>query len=104
VPEEEIEVKIRIKGPIGVTQPFKQGGVWRLTIPKKAVKQADLEAKAKEFFAYVFVETDKGLLLVPLTKVVNTPNLKEALDFIDVSNLTNKDLEMLFEEDNTEAT
>lgn len=97
----DTEIKIKIKGPVGVAKPFKQGkdGVWRLTIPKEVVKENNLEVKTKGFFAYVFVDTDKGLLLVPLSKMVNPSSLREALDFIDISNLTDEDLEILFKEE-----
>jgi len=99
--EEEGKVEVKIKGPLGVAKPFPQGGVWRLTIPKKAVKEYNLEEKTKrkEFFSYLFLDTDKGILLLPLEKVVNPKNIKEALKFIDLSYLTEEDFEILFEEE-----
>ena len=33
------------------------------------------KTREKEYFYYVFLDTDKGLLLVPLDKVVNPKNL-----------------------------
>ena len=95
------KVEIRIRKPLGVAKPFPQGGVWRLTIPKKVVREHGLEQKMKrkEFFSYIFLDTDKGLLLVPLDKVVNPKNLRDALNLVDISYMSNKDLELLFQEE-----
>jgi|GEM_PF-6194208 len=94
------KIEVKIKGIVGVAKPFRQGGVWRLTIPKRAAKKHDLEHKTrKEFFSYIFLETDKGLLLLPLEKVVNPKNLRDALSFIDISHLSDEDLKLLFEEE-----
>lgn len=97
--EEWAKIEVKIKKPIGIAKPFQQGGVWRLTIPKKAVQEHNLEHKTKEFFSYIVLDTDKGLLLLPLDKVVNPKNLRDALNFVDISHMSNKDLETLLEEE-----
>ncbi|MEM2914611.1 MAG: hypothetical protein QXH91_04340 [Candidatus Bathyarchaeia archaeon] len=94
------KIEVKIKGPLGVAKPFRQGGTWRITIPKRAVKEHDLEVKTKkEYFSYIFVDTDKGLLLLPLDKVVNPKNLRDALKFVDISHLSEEDLKILFKEE-----
>jgi hypothetical protein len=82
--EEFGKITIRVKRLLGVAKPFPQGGVWRLTIPKRVVKEYKLEEKLKEkeYFSYIFLDTDKGLLLLPLDKVVNPKNIREALEFM----------------------
>ena len=92
---------VKIQGVLGVAKPFPQGGVWRLTVPEKVVKKHDLDVKRKkgDYFAYVFLDTDKGLLLVPLDKVFTPENLRDALKFVDVSHLSDEDLEILFQEE-----
>jgi len=97
------KVTLNVQGVLGVASPFPQGGVWRLTVPKEAVKKHNLNAKTDKgkFFAYVFVDTDKGLLLVPLDKMVNPETLRGALEFIDISHLSDEDLKLLFDEEET---
>jgi len=95
------KIEIEVKDIIGVAKPFPQGGVWRLTIPKKVVKECDLEFKRKKgkFFAFIFLKTNKGLLLLPLDKVANPENVRGALmKFIDISHLDERDLEIVMDE------
>lgn len=93
------KIEVKIKGTLGVAKPFRQGSSWKMTIPKGVVKEHNLELKTKkEYFSYIFVDTDKGLLLLPLDKVVNPKNLRDALKFVDVSHLSDEDLKFLFEE------
>ena len=96
-----MKIQIRIKKPIGIAKPFQQDGSWRLTIPKTAVKEHDLEEKTErqKSFSYIFLDTNKGLLLVPLDKAANSKNLRDALNFVDISYLSDEDLKMLFEEE-----
>jgi len=93
------QVQVTVKGIVGVSKPFLQGGSWRLTLPKSMVKKMKLNSLyGAEEFHYVFLETDKGTLLVPLTKVVNPANLKDALKFLDLSGMNEKELELLLRE------
>jgi len=98
--EEWGNIQVKIKAILGDAKPFPQGGSWRLTIPKKVVKEHKLEnkMKRKEYFSYIFLDTDKGLLLVPLDKVVNPKTVRDALKFVDISYLSDEDLKILFEE------
>jgi hypothetical protein len=96
----EQEVKLRVRGILGVTQPFWQGGSLRLTIPKRAVKKYALEEKiGREYFALIFFETDKGMLLLPFDKAVNPVNVRNSLQFIDLSKISDEELEVLLEEE-----
>ncbi len=99
----ERTVGVKITSILGVTAPFVQGGSLRLTIPKRMVKKYNLKQKvSQEYFGYIFVETNKGVLLVSLDKVANPPNVKNALGFVDLSNLSKKDLKVIFEESENE--
>ena len=86
---------------LGVTTPFQQGGSIRLTVPSRMVKKYKIDdnMRRKDFFGMIFVDTDKGVLIVPLDKAVNPSNINDALGFIDVSEIDKEDLEILFEED-----
>ena len=96
----EQEIKLRIRGILGVAQPFWQGGALRLTIPKRARKKYALDEKVgEEFFALIFLETDRGILLLPLEKVVNPINVRSALQFVDLSKISDEELETLLEEE-----
>jgi len=79
--KETSQVVVEIKGVLGISKPFPQGGSWRLTIPKRVVERYELSDKIKRdvFFSYVFLDTDKGLLLLPLDKIVSPENIREAL-------------------------
>lgn len=62
------------------------------------VRKHDVKHKmSKEYFGYIFVETDKGILLVSLDKAINPGNIKNALGFMDFSRITPKELEIIFE-------
>jgi len=96
----EQEVKLRIRGILGTCTPFYQGGVIRLTIPKRVVKKYDLEQKVgREFFSMIFVETDKGMLLLPLEKLIRPDTIRDALSFIDLSRISDEELKALLEEE-----
>lgn len=96
---EEKEVRVKITSILGVTSPFIQGGSIRLTIPKRLVQKYGLKHKLSgEYFGFIFVETDKGILLIPLDKAVNPISLKNALKFAGISSFSYKDLKLLFEE------
>jgi hypothetical protein len=92
-------VQAKILDILGVSTPFPQGGCVRLTIPKRMVKKFNLEqTNEKAYFGFVFVETDKGILLVALDKAVNTNTIQNTLGFLGLSKITKEDLEELFSE------
>lgn len=96
------KIEVEIRDLAGVAKPFPQGGVWRLTIPKKIIKKYNLNAERKigRYFAFIFLDTDKGLLLLPLPKVVNPENIRQALmKFVDLSYMSDEDLQIVFEEE-----
>jgi len=96
----EQEIKLKMKGILGVSSPFYQGGSIRLTIPKRAAARFNMQDKiGKEFYSMIFLETDKGMLILPLEKVVKPDNIRDALKFVDLSGLSDEDLRMLFEEE-----
>jgi len=76
----EGEVTLKIKEVLGTAIPFAQGGSWRLTIPKRVASRYGLERpKGEPYISFVFVDTDKGILLLPLTKLVNLKTLESVL-------------------------
>lgn len=101
---EPIEVKLKITGPMGTAQPFLQGGSWRLTIPKEAVKRYKLEEKykrseyGKEVPTFVFLDTSKGMFILPLSELISQSSIENALTkFVDTSSITEDDLKILIE-------
>ena len=97
---EEQEVKMKIKNILGVSSPFYQGGSLRITIPKRAVKEYKIKEKiGKEYYSLVFLGTDKGILIMPLEKVIRPDNIRDALKFVDLSDFSDEDLRILFEEE-----
>jgi len=94
------KIEAKIINILGVSDPFAQGGSFRLTIPKRMAKKYDLDKTVgKKYFGFIFVDTDKGVLLVSLEKAVNPDNIQNALNFMDTSNLTKEDLKTLFDEE-----
>lgn len=93
--KKEVEIKIKIEKVLGESPPFKQGGSWRLVIPRRVVKEYKIDEllSNKEYFGFIFLKTDKGILLVPISKVATIQTLREALKFIDFSHITNEDLQ-----------
>ena len=53
----------------------------------------------RSFFSLIFLEADKGIFIIPLDKVVRPDNIRDALKFLDLSNLSDEDLRVLFEEE-----
>lgn len=94
------EIKIKVNGTVGFKEPFSQGGSFALTIPKRIVKKFQLDEKSEDsFFGFVFVDTDKGILLVPLEQGFRPDAVKNALKFLDISDLTEDDLRLLAKDD-----
>ena len=99
---EKKSLELKINSILGVTAPFAQGGSIRLTVPKRMVQKYGLKRKLSQgYFGFVFVETNKGVLLVSLNKAVNPISIKDALKFAGISSFNNKDLKLLFEEAET---
>ncbi|MGQ9718608.1 MAG: hypothetical protein ACUVWK_01965 [Nitrososphaerales archaeon] len=76
------EVKIEIKGIIGAASPFRQGGSMRIILPKKMAKVYNLERwqlYELESYAFVFIETNLGILICPLVDVLNKPEIRQLL-------------------------
>lgn len=84
---------------LGVATPFQQGGSVRMTLPKRLVKRFKIDEKMRhEFFGFIFLETGEGVLLVPLDKAINPGTVRDALSFANISNLSDEDLKILFED------
>lgn len=70
-----------------------------ITIPKTIVKRMNIEKGQ----TYVWVTSDKGILLVPFEKLFRPDNLKQILGFMRMSEYSKEDLELLLrEEESTE--
>ncbi len=93
------EIKIKVLGFLGTKAPFDQGGVIRITFPKMAVKTYKLNEKVgKEPFEMMFVNTDRGILMIPFDKTKAENTVREALKFMDTSSLTKEDIDLLMGE------
>lgn len=93
-------MKVRVKQDIGgFSKPYRQRDSVAVTIPKKIVQSLGLNDKiGKEFFGMVFVETDRGLLLVPFDKdQLNAATFGGALSFMNLSKLSKEDLDILMQ-------
>jgi len=108
------EIKLKCKKVLGVQQPFWQGGSLRLTIPKRAlrVEMQPLGCPLRDFvgngeedrirrgyFGLIFLDTDKGFLLVPFTGPINPITFREKLSFIDLSKISDDEIKLLLEEE-----
>jgi len=99
------EIKLRIdRIPLGTGLPFLKGGsgdTMAVTIPAKAVRKLGLREKiGKEISGYIFHSFDlgkrgKGFLLVPVGPDYSIQVLKDALKFVDISDLSDEDLKVL---------
>lgn len=70
-----------------------------MTLPKDVVQKYHLnERVGKDHFSFVFLDTDKGLLLVPLDKIATANSIRDALKFVDTSGLTKEDIDLLMGE------
>lgn len=72
------ELKVKIVGIIGAASPFWQGGSIRIILPKRVgwvygLKRSDL--RELENFTFIFLETDKGILMCPLENLVKDETL-----------------------------
>ncbi len=93
--------KIKYLGELGAKQPFLQGESVMMTLPTKLVKKYNLKEKARDkSFTFVFLETDKGCLMVPLGDLLyRADNLKDILGFMKLSGITAEDLKLMLEEE-----
>jgi hypothetical protein len=115
--EYEQEIKVKYKRTLGVQQPFWQGGSFRISFPKLALRVnlrqmagpqynvtlreviPEKKEGGREFFGFVFLETDKGFLLVPFAGPLNPITLRQKLSFIDLSKISDEELKLLLEEE-----
>ena len=76
------EARIEIRGVIGAASPFRQGGSLRIILPKRIAKMYNLEKwqmSELENYAFVFLDTNLGILICPLKELLQRTELKELL-------------------------
>ncbi len=72
------EITLKMRRVLGAASPYSQGGSLRITLPRQVAQMYGLEKwsfKELEKKVFVFVETDKGILVVPLEKVLELKEL-----------------------------
>ena len=99
------KVKIEVKRVIGSQTPFWQGGSLRIILPKRIVRKyckvglrADLMRSGIDEIPFVFIETDKGILMKPLAELLEDVELKGGLGFTHPSGLSLEELQKLINE------
>jgi|YelNatPaOPRAMG01_1025707.scaffolds.fasta_scaffold417036_1 hypothetical protein len=100
--EKKIEIKlIRI---IGSKEPFYAQGNYRISLPKAFVrKYAHLNPNQSinqcglEDISFIFIETNKGVLIRPLSEVMEDPEMR-GLCFAPTAGMTLKELSKLIDE------
>ena len=90
------EVKIRVRKLLGSQTPFYMGGSLRIILPKSYVREHTKKAKLDEQ-AYVFLETDKGLLMTPLEEFIENKELRGET-FASMKGMTTESLVRLLNE------
>jgi hypothetical protein len=76
---EKTVLKVRVEWILGAGAPYSQGGSLRITLPRQIAQVYGLQkwsAKELEKKVFVFIETDHGILLMPLEKALHTPDLQ----------------------------
>jgi hypothetical protein len=73
------ELKAKIVRILGAASPYSQGGSLRITLPKQIARVYGLQkwsAGELEKKVFVFIETDQGILLMPLEKALQNSDLQ----------------------------
>lgn len=66
-----------------------------VTIPKSMVKKLNLEPGQN----FMWLDTDKGIMLVPFDKLFRPDAIREVLSFLKLYAYTKEDLELLLRDD-----
>lgn len=64
---------------IGAATPYRQGGSLRITLPKRLLRIYNLDrwqTPDLESSAFIFLETDSGILFAPLQDLLKNSQLK----------------------------
>ncbi len=78
---DEKKYLVQFEGLLGTSKPFKQGGTWRITIPKAVVNRYKIEEESKsKLLSYAFIATNKGIMLIPLHALITPKVLENALE------------------------
>lgn len=101
----EKEIKIKLTKILGSKSPYWQTDTYRIILPKAFVrKYAHLKPKEPitkgclDEETFIFIETDKGVLIRPLIDFINDPDMK-GLTFAPVCGLSLKELAELIDEE-----
>jgi hypothetical protein len=72
------EITLKVRRMLGAASPYVQGGSLRITLPRQISSVYGLDKRSLrelERKVFVFFETDKGILLMPLERVVEQEGL-----------------------------
>lgn len=96
-------IHAKIIGVFGIGITFEHNEKWTMSLPKKFVAKYGMkegsQAHLIESYSFVCVDSDKGVLLLPARRGGNSKGLKDAINFVDVSYLSDQDLQILSEEE-----
>lgn len=90
------ETKIRVRKMLGSQTPFYQGGSLRIVLPKSFAREHS-KSKQLDEQPYVFLETDKGLLMTPLEEYIASHELRGET-FASLKGMTTEDIVRLINE------
>lgn len=69
----QAEITLKVRRILGAASPYMQGGSLRITLPRQIAEAYGLDRrslKEMERKVFVFLETDQGMLVMPLEKVM----------------------------------
>jgi len=103
----EKEVKIKLLKMIDSKTPYWQQGSFRMILPRILVrkyghigsKQPITRDCGLEDVPFVFIETDKGILIMPLKEALKDPDMMKGLAFAPTSGLSLKEVSKLIHEE-----
>ncbi len=76
--DNQTEITAKVRGILGAASPYMQGGSLRITLPRQIARVYGLDRwslKELDRKVFVFLETDQGILLVPLEKAMEQKGL-----------------------------
>ena len=95
------QINIKDIDVIGLEDTILQDSSVMMMLPNKLIKKYSLKEKAKgKDFSFVFVDTDKGIMLIPLDDILlGADNIADMIGFFKISdNMTKEDLKILLKD------
>jgi hypothetical protein len=88
---ERRRVPLAVRRILGTATPYHQGGSLRVILPREVVRAYGLEDRHRDEVAkvsLVFIETDLGVLVLPLVALLHSQALRDALGYARSDPLT----------------